>query len=77
MRNEKHPVSVMSVVTYYFMVLNRTIVYLVMIHSQVLYRCLTVSQNLRIEWLWLNIQVPLKDKNLKFHENITTNFPTM
>ena len=67
----------MSVVTYYFIVLNSTVVYLVMNHSQVLYRCLTVSQNLGIEWLWLNIQVPLKEKKLKFHESITTNFPTM
>ena len=67
----------MSVVTYYFIVLNSTVVYLVMNHSQVLYICLTVSQNLRIEWLWLNIQVPLKEKNRKFHENIVTNFPTI
>ena len=74
---KKYPVSVMPVVTYYFIVLNSTVVYLVMNHSQVLYRCLTVSQNLRTEWLWLNIQVPLKEKNLKFHENIATNFPTI
>lgn len=74
---KKYPVSVMSVVTYYFIVLNSTVVYLVMNHSQVLYICLTVSQNLRIEWLWLNIQVPLKEKNHKFHENIATNFPTI
>ena len=74
---KKYPVSVMPVVTTYFIVLNSTVVYLVMNHSQVLYRCLTVSQNLRTEWLWLNIQVPLKEKNLKFHENIATNFPTI